>query len=383
MGGTGTSSVLRVHQGSGKWYNGWDCYRSQKLILDSYARERVNHMLYQNVLLHNLEEAAPIPGSDAVALERIPRRVGEGLRESTWNQYRRAGCSEIRFVSEGGEPATVTLSSPYGPGTAYLYYGDFPCGRIPLDASPVPIRMEPLHPKLLLHEAVQPGPLRFSRGVWRIVLHGTSIFLHGIEGDGIRPPRSGETPARTYLAYGTSITYGESALVHDVTYVMQAGWHLGMDVVNLGAAGSAHCEPELADYIAGRKDWDVASLCMSINMLNQGVTVAEFAGKAEYMARTVAGRNPDKQVLCIGLFPSFADFGLAWPDRHPAATPQEYRSALEQIVRSSGLGNLHYVDGRQLLTDYAGLTHDLLHPNHHGMIEIGRRLADVIRPLMG
>ncbi|WP_438445391.1 SGNH/GDSL hydrolase family protein [Gorillibacterium sp. sgz5001074] len=337
-------------------------------------------MLFGNVWLHNIEEAAPVEGG--FMLERVPRSVGALLRESTQAQYRRAGASEIRFVSIEGKPVTVTLSCPDGNGTAYLYYGDFPCGTVPLTPTPVPVRMEPQHPYHLLHEAVKPEPLAFSRQVWRILLHGSRVCLHGIEGEAVRPPLPGETPELTYLAYGTSITFGEAASVPDVTYVMQAGRHLGADVLNLGAAGSCHCEPGLADYIAVRRDWDVASLCISINMLNQGISLAEYSDKASYMAYTVASRNPGKPVVCIGLFPSFADFGLAWPDRHPAATAQEYRDTLRRIVEESGLSNLHYIDGRTLLTRYSGLSHDLLHPNHHGMIEIGRNLAEAIGPLV-
>lgn len=339
-------------------------------------------MRYKNVQLHNFDEAVPLEGASAVLLERIPREVGARIRESSAAQFQRAACCEIRFVSEGGRPATVTLSSPDGPGTAYVYYGDFPFGQVQLDKDPLPVTIEPRHPWFLQNSKVELGATSFYSRVWRILLHGSRICLHGIEGEAIRPPEPGETPERTYLAYGTSITFGEAASAPDVTYVKQAAWHLGMDVLNLGAAGSAHCEPALADYIADRKDWDVASLCISINMLNQGVTLREYSDKAAYMAHTVAARNPDKPVICIGLFPSFADFGVAWPDRHPAATAQEYRTALKRVVDTSGLPNLHYVDGRTLLTRYDGLSHDLLHPNHQGMIEIGRRLSDVIRSVM-
>jgi lysophospholipase L1-like esterase len=339
-------------------------------------------MLYKNVHLHNFEEAAPLPGASTVVLERIPREVSSRLRESTKFQFQRAGCSEIRFVSDGGSPATITLSSLDGPSTAYVYYGDFPCRQYQLDETPLPIRIEPQHPWLLTHDQVRLGELPFSTKVWRILLHGSRICLHDIEGEAIRPPKPDETPGLTYLAYGTSITFGEYASAPDVTYVKQAAWHMGMDVLNLGAAGSAHCEPELADYIADRKDWDVASLCVSINMLNQGVSLQEYADKAAYMAHTIAGRHPGKPVICIGLFPSFADFGIAWPERHPVSTAQEYRDALKQIVESSGLKNLYYLDGRSLLSRYNGLSHDMLHPNNQGMIEIGRGLSDFIRSVL-
>ncbi|CAN7449566.1 GDSL-type esterase/lipase family protein [Paenibacillus sp. LjRoot56] len=340
-------------------------------------------MILQQVMLHNFEEVVPVPGSSAVMLERIPRSVALQLRETTQSEYKRAGCSEIRFVSEDSSPVDVTLSSPDGPCKAYLYFGDFPFGFVTLTSEPTVVRMEPKFPYLLTHQAIQPGALRYPRHVWRILLHDTRICFHGIEGKDVRPPFREELPQLRYLAYGTSITYGAHAYVPDVTYVMQAATNLGMDLLNLGAAGSAHCEPALADYFADRKDWDIASLCISVNMLNQGVSAAEFREKTTYMADAVAGRNPGKPVICIGLFPSFNDFGLAWPERNPVSTPQEYRETLRQVVNESGLSNLYYVDGTELLTQWNGLSHDLLHPNHQGMIEIGSRLAEQMRGILG
>lgn len=342
-------------------------------------------MILQQVMLHNFEGAFPVTGSSAVMLERIPRSVTSQLRETTQNEYRKAGCSEIRFVSEDSGPVDVTLSSPDGPCKAYLYFGDFPVGYVTLEQEPTIVRMEPKFPYLLTNPAIQlqPGALRYPRHVWRILLHENRICLHGIDGKEVRPPSREELPRLSYLAYGTSITYGGHAFVPDVTYVMQAAMNLGTDLLNLGAAGSAHCEPALAEYISDRNDWDIASLCISVNMLNQGVSAAEFGEKAAYMAHTVAGRNPGKPVLCIGLFPSFNDFGLAWPERHPVSTPQEYRETLSRVVAESDLSNLYYVDGSDLLTRWNGLSHDLLHPNHQGMIEIGSRLAEHMGRILG
>jgi hypothetical protein len=70
-------------------------------------------------------------------------------------------------------------------------------------------------------------------------------------------PLPSELPPKRLLAYGTSITEGTASTAAHLSYLAQAGRRLGMDVVNLGSSGSAYCEPEMAHYIASRKDWDV------------------------------------------------------------------------------------------------------------------------------
>ncbi|MDF2927023.1 MAG: hypothetical protein K0R57_5937 [Paenibacillaceae bacterium] len=336
-------------------------------------------MRWGQVELHNVEESLELPGKPGVLLQRLPESVRVQLNEGARNATRRAAGVEIRFVNEGDGAAVVSLASYQFPSKVYVYAGSHYVAEYQVGEEPVEI--EAVYPSPGFTPWVIPEQSRegFAPKVWRLIPHGGEVHLLDVRGDGIRPPHQGETPELTYLAYGTSITYGASALTPDLSYIRQAAGRLGLDVLNLGMPGAAHCEAALADHIAGRKDWDIASLCMSINMLNQSVPADEFREKASYMAMTVASRNPGKPVVCISLFPSFADLGHVWPGRNPQATPDEYREVLRSIVAGSGLSNLHYVDGRALLTSYSGLSHDLLHPGNNGMIEIGERLADYIR----
>jgi lysophospholipase L1-like esterase len=175
------------------------------------------------------------------------------------------------------------------------------------------------------------------------------------------------------MAYGTSITHGFDAEGPHLSYIAQTAWHLGADLINLGVGGSAHCEPELADYMATRDDWDVATLALSVNM--QGFALDRFYERVSYMVSTVAERNPDKPVACITLFPYFRDFGIHDPGTNYGGTPEQYRQALRDAVAASSSGNVHLIEGGEILTEPRGLTHDLIHPGDHGMIEMGRNLA--------
>jgi hypothetical protein len=338
-------------------------------------------MIYRNVELHNIAEVVSIPGKEGVLLQRVPEAVRLQTREATQAVYRQAACCEIRFVSDW-KPVKVTLSSYSGPTRAYLYFGDFATGAYTIGEEPTTLELSVLTPAFLPMERIGREAVSFAPNVWRLLFHGGEVHFIDMDGESVRPPHKDELPSLRYLAYGTSITQGIAASHPALAYVKQVGWRLRADVINLGASGSAFCEPALADYIADRDDWDIASLCISVNMLNQGVSAANFEECADYLVRTLAGRHPSKPIVCIGLFPSFHDLGLRWPGRNPVSTAEEYRAILKSIVEDSALPNVHYIDGRELLTSMYGHSHDILHPGDHGMIEIGENLAKFMRVLI-
>ncbi len=338
-------------------------------------------MIYKNIELLNFEEVKTVEGRAGVLLQRMPEKIRLQLRPESQSVYKKAACGEIRFVSDF-KPVKITLASYEGDSKVMLYFGDFQAGEYIITKKPIEINIEIPSPKFISRKDFDDSLYPFSVAVCRIIISGNEVHLIDIKGETIRPPKENEVPKLKYLAYGTSITQGVNATSPDLTYVKQVAWRLGTDVINLGATGSAYCEKEIADYIASRKDWDFASFCISVNMLNQGVSAEEFFHAAEYFICTVAKSNPTKPIICISLFTTFSDLGYIWPDRQPKATANEYRNILKRIVDSSKLSNLYYVDGTQLLKSHYGLSHDLLHPSNNGMIEIGENLSNFIKPFL-
>jgi lysophospholipase L1-like esterase len=198
----------------------------------------------------------------------------------------------------------------------------------------------------------------------------------------LRPPSPEEVPSRTLLAYGTSITQGANAGRPYLDWPSQAAWRLGWNLINLGMSGSCHAEAAFGDHIAAREDWDVAVLSLSVNMIGAGFTVAEFRSRVEYIIRTVSSRHPNKPVVCISIFPYFGDWDLSLQP-NAAAPPDAFRDALADVASAVGTPNVHFIDGRTLLSGPAGLTADLIHPSDLGMIEIGEGVARRIRELLG
>lgn len=335
-------------------------------------------MIHDNVEFHNVGELRVVEGRAGLRVQRVPEEVRLCLNPGAQDRMLSPAGSEIRFVSAGDEVA-VTLSSPGGSAEVIPFFGPFQ-GRERFQIGKEPRTLTLTYPERL--KAIEPNALQglhFSPDVWRLTLRNTSLHYHGIEGEGLRPPTAEELPKQRYLSYGTSITHGASATAMHLTYVSQVAWRLGADLINLGVGGSAYCEPELADYIAARDDWDVATLALSVNMIGARFSLAEFSDRVAYMVNTVAGANPARPVGCITIYPHFRDF---CGDADERDKTESFRQALREAVTGCPHANVQLIEGPEMLGNIGGLTVDLIHPGDHGMIEMGERVAGKLSPLL-
>jgi len=311
-------------------------------------------------------------------LQRVPESVRQQLNPGAQEAMLSPANSEIRFVAEG-PTVQITLSAdttgfmfPFN--GVYQYPAFYLIGpekqTITLSAQ------EPLQRIRAENRVDTP----FAAHVWRLAFGGwcggPPIVFHSIEGDGLRPPRPDELPARTLLAYGTSITHGACASGPHFAYPAQAARRLGADLINFGVGGSAHCEHALSDYFASLDGWHVAVLALSVNMT--AFNIDEFYERISYMVNTVAGADTTRPVFCITLYPFSED--LCTKPIYPAmkARPEEFRRKLREAVAACPHPNVHLIEGRDILDDTSGLTSDLIHPGDFGMIRMGENLAQRI-----
>lgn len=316
---------------------------------------------------------------EAVRLQRCPEKLRPKLNEGAQQRILRPASGEIRFVTDDNR-ARITVSGVNEPIKATIFFGEFQMGELQdIPAHPdvfdiqMPDRLTELDPKYTQDMAFDPKVIRLQ--FW-----GGQVRLHNIECKGIRPPKSEELPAKKLLTYGTSITHGGASSAPHLTYTTQMARRLKMDLINLGLGGSCYCENEMADYIASRDDWDVATLALSVNMTGGNFTLEEFSDRVSYMVDRVASSNPKRQVFAITLYPHFRDFGI-YPEGKEKlhGMPEDFRQILRDAVDNAGHKNLHLLEGSDILTDIGGLTPDLIHPADNGMIQMGENLAKKIR----
>lgn len=345
-------------------------------------------MIFKNVDFHNIDELYQHECVEGALLGRIPESLVKKLSVGGQMMMVCPSGSEIRFVSDT-YPVKITLSldkmaKKIGHGIvteARIFFGTFQTLQrfvIPLQKTTLEIIMPPDFLKMAKNIAVN-AP--FSPNVCRVRLWGTAtgapVRFHGIETKGnIRPPKAEELPKLRYLAYGTSLTQGFYASEPQLSYVNLVGCHLGVDVINLGTSCSAYCEHEMADYIAGRSDWDFATLDLSLNMV--GVFSPEkFSERVRYMINKVAGSNSKRPVFCITIMPYIGDY-IAMKKK-----PEIYRRLLREAVAASSLDNVYLVEGPELMPDVAGgFCPDMVHLGDYGMIQIAQNLAEKLKPTL-
>ena len=333
-------------------------------------------MIFKNLEFHNVGELRAVPDGRGWRLQRVPENVRLALNEGAQMRVLQPDACEIRFTADG--PSRLTLSSE-GQTKVTVFCGLFD-SRQRFLIGPQPQTIEIATPETLAQLApTYCRDMAFSPRVFRLIFGGPQrdpVIFHGIEGENVRPPAATDLPALRYLAYGTSITHGFDAEGPHLSYVSQAARHLGADLINLGVGGSAFCEPEFADYIADRDDWQIATLALSVNM--REFAIDEFYKRVSYMVNRIAGSDLTRAVACITLYPFFLDFGIVPKDKPFKAHSEEYRQALRDAVAACPHHNARLIEGPDLLTDISGLTADLLHPGDNGMIEMGRKLAQIL-----
>ena len=323
-------------------------------------------MIFQNIDFHNVAEMTP--EDDGWRMWRVPADVREKLNENA--RLRTAAYTtgvELRFKLKG-ESADIhlrTLPAQEAP-VAYLYYGSIQ-GGWDHSSRVIGTQRTTLHferPANLerLKAISQQCHLPFDPEVIRIVLPYTSCIFMGVDGE-VEPPCKEELPQKTCLCYGSSITHGSLALAAPYTYPFRISQKLGCDYINLGFAGTAHLEKEMAEYIVSRKDWDFATFEMGINMLGE-FTEEQFDQRVCDFLNVL--EQDGRPVFLTSIF-GFNGGG------------QEKAQHFRDSVRKHAEGRFAFVDGLELLNNPAMLAQDEVHPTLEGIEQIAQRWAELMK----
>lgn len=328
--------------------------------------------------LHNVAELSSAGPGPGLRLQRVPEAVRLRLDPAGRGAALCPTHVELRYVSDAPE-VRLTLHSEVHHEYVRVFQGDFfreeHC-LVPGETRTLSLRR---NSDLLARSAALRRLRReaFSPELMRVRLSGTGrvrMVCVETDGDPVRPPRPEEKPARTLLAYGSSITQGFSASRLSLPWITSLCHRLGTDYLNLGFGGSCHCEPELAAHIAEREDWQVALLELGVNMLGAQprFTDEDFRRRAGRFIELVSAR-PDRRVFVITPFPAAHDL----PDAARAAEP--WREILRDLVASFARPNLALLEGPACL-GFSGLTADLVHPDDAGHASLAHALADRLSP---
>lgn len=341
-------------------------------------------MIFNNAELYNISEMLPADDGRGYELYRYPKAVAAKC-EKAWQANTHSCGVEIRFNfaddSKETDVAEITVSAALEGAQSFcmLYYGNVASGwqnafkyiREDKTVITVPKPSDADLERMRIISELSGYP--FDPSLVRLLFPVTKMRLYDINGN-ITPPRKEQTPGKKYLAYGSSITHGSLGILPVNTYAYRTAETLGVDLINLGVAGSACLDKAAADYIAGRNDWDFATLEMGINIL--GIDPEDFRNRVMYMIKTVGLAHPDKKVFCIDVFYCNDDIG-------GGGKAERFRQIVRECVehcKGQGMDNLVYINGIEMLTGPHGLSGDFVHPNVRGCEEIARNLSAAMKP---
>jgi lysophospholipase L1-like esterase len=343
-------------------------------------------MINNNLEFHNVAELETIPGMPGVRLQRFPaeirNRLGHLERErGRFYSQVSVGC-EIRFVTDA-KFIRVSLSALEADGKVFVYKGNFLHSTHTLKAGVI----NTLH----LEESAKwseviPNSLNgyaFSSNVWRLMFgKDCCILFHHIDtfGHDIRIPKNDEVPRLKWLAYGSSITFGGDTSIYSNAYVQQAARRLNVDILNKGIAGSCFCDKSISKYISENKEWHFATLELGVNMRGR-FTEIEYEHRVKDLISEIMNKNINKPIIVISIFPNGANYPL---NTENAITKSNiiFNKIIKRVVEEINCENLHFVDGSEILTDFSGLSTDLLHPSDHGHINMGENLCLKLKPIV-
>ena len=333
-------------------------------------------MEFSGIELHNVRELVYNEESGGYKFSRMPMRVAEFMANETY--FSATGC-ELRFVPIDDEVTVkIRLSQESKVAMAAVYYGSHQAGWrmgmkvIGNEITEITVPKSP-NAEILKKISAEYG-YAFSPEVVRIVLpSGCHHEIYEVIGK-CRPPMPSELPKKKYLAYGSSITHGSLARHVSDSYAVRLSENFGCDYLNLGFAGSARLEREVADYIANECEFDFCTLEMGINVLN--MDPEEFRERVEYFISTVAKAHPDKKIFCIDIF--YMEEDVLYPG-DPNSRPNIKRKIVKETVEKFSLSNTVYIPGLEILNGANWLSEDLVHPNARGVEELARNLTAKIK----
>lgn len=333
-------------------------------------------MVYKNIEIHNAAELLPGAQGGAVLL-RYPSSVCEHFeRDGARIQAGNSSGVELRFIMKS-DVAEIKLRSE-GSGRFHIFRGGlqggwYDQGKI-TSADGTVIRIERKE-QATIDRVHKDFALPWDPSLIRIVFDGGRFEILDVEGE-IAPPTEEQTPKKTILFYGSSITHGSNALSATNTWTSWVAHGLSMDYLNKGLAGSCCMEDETVSYLGalGRAGaWDVAVLELGINVMAWDGEKRRI--RVENTLKKIAGENPDKPIFVISPFYSICDYD-------GSAQPAGWRETIRSVTEALAYPNVTYIPGDQILGSMDMISADCVHPSAYGVAQIAQRLLSAMKRVL-
>lgn len=305
--------------------------------------------------------------------DRLPAKAEKIVRPPVWSLSRDSAGISFRFNTDATEIhiryklGDAGLAMPHMPATGVSgidLYGLDSDGKWKWISVSRPSKVD----ASLVVKGLDPG-MRSYLAYLPLYNSTVSVEVGVPEGKTLEPvaPRR-EKPI---VFYGTSITHGACASRPGMAHPSILGRRLDRPVINLGFSGNGKMDPELAALLS---EIDAAVYVIDCLPNMNGALVGE---RAEPFVRSLRQARPDTPILLV----EDRSFTNSWIFRsrreHHAASREALIRAYDMLV-SSDVRNLYYLEGESLLGDDTEGATDGSHPNDLGFL----RQADAFEPIL-
>ena len=315
-------------------------------------------MIFDNILFHNVEEMEHT--GKGYLLRRVCHEARNKISEGVQDNCFSTGV-ELRFKMINGSADIILRSDMVAESsTVHIFFGSFQGGweYSSKNISDVNTRIHIEYPETIkkLQQITDENQLPFNPLIVRVIMPYTPCYYVEISGE-VEPPEENDLPKKTYLAYGSSITHGSLGLIQPNSYPFRIAQKLKTDYINMGFAGCAFMEEEMAHYLVSRKDWDFASVEMGINAIEEVREhgLSEFEKKIDRFT----------QILSEDSRPVFATSIFRFNGEN-----QELAEQMRSVVQKYSTKRLIFADGLDLLNEAALISADCTHPSIGGIEQI-------------
>lgn len=317
----------------------------------------------------------------AAPFDRLPAKAEKLVRPAVWNLSRHSAGICVRFRTNAKQIharwklTSASLAMPHMPATGVSgvdLYGRDDKGHFRWVATGRPSAQENTARLVSgLDGASREYVLYFP------LYNGVSSLEVGVpDGATLEPGQPRPTAhARPIVFYGTSITHGACASRPGMVHTAILGRWLKRPVINLGFSGNGRMEAEVAKLMT---EIDAAVYVIDCLPNIQAQQVTERTAKLVHILREA---RPDVPIVLVE-DRNYADsFFVATKAKRNSTSQAALRAEFEKL-RETGVSNLHYISGPELLGDDGEATVDSSHPTDLGFMRQAQVFRRTLEPLV-
>lgn len=311
-----------------------------------------------------------VPGDLKSRYDRLPAKAEKIVRPPVWELSRDSAGLAFRFNTDATElkirysVGDKNLAMPHMPATGVsgvdLYALDGETWKW------VDVTRPTTPDTLYTISEIDPGKRTYMA---YLPLYNSTVKIEigvpkGTQFEPIAPRQE-----KPIVFYGTSITHGACASRPGLCHPAILGRRLDRPVINLGFSGNGKMEPEVVALLA-----EIDAAVYVIDCL-PNINSQEVTERAEKIVRQIREVRPDTPIVLV----EDRSFTNSWIRKSKRDHHADSRAALIRafdLLVSSGVKNLHYIEGEALLGDDTEGATDGSHPNDLGFM----RQADAFEP---